>query len=300
MDTKTSQAHSSLQRPEGDPPVRPIPEHRVDHALAPVYSDLKSTFGVPWVGVIAQAVAYYRPFFLEAWRQLQPSATTHYFESCSNAIRLTSWECARDRFTIEPSAKALRELGYSDAELAAIRQTVDIFDYGNPKYLLLATAIQQSLCHGRRLGGGSPRNPRDTMPRAPIRQCEPIPVMVEEHHAIGGLQDLYDDMKAVLRLPFINSDYKALGRWPSCLELLWRGLRTEVDSEAYVQVRRAVHEEALATVAELPYAYKVDEQRALDLDMPNAEVQQVISLFQWLLSGLIVNVSWYKRALAVD
>lgn len=290
-----------LRRPDGNVTVRPVPEHRADAGLEPVYRDLKATFGVPWVGVITQAVAHYRPFFVEAWRQFQPSAASHYFESRCDAIRLSAWEEVECTFEIPSHAVRLTRLGYSDVEIDRIRATLDIFDYGNPKYLVFATAIQQSLCGGRRLGGGTGGNPRDRMPRAPIRQTDPIPAMVEEHHALDGLQAVYDDIKATLGLPFINSDYKAMARWPSYLDLAWKDLRPAIDSDAYVQMRQRIHEQALDAVEDLPYAFYVSKARAIAVGLSEeeaCELMQVITLFQWLLSGLILNVTWFKQAVA--
>lgn len=290
----------ALQRPGGVIPVRPVAEHWVDAGLAPVYRDLKATLGVPWVGVITQAVAHYRPFFVEAWRQFQPSARSHYFESRCDAIRLTAWEQVGAAFDVEPRSGSLRRLGYSEYELAQIRATLDVFDYGNPKYLVLATAIQQSLCHGRRLGGGPARDRRDGMPRAPIYQIDPIPVMVEEHHALGGLKAVYEDIKTTLRLPFVNSDYKAMGRWPSYLALAWGDLKPSIDSDSYTRIRETIHEQALAAAEGLPHAYLVDRARAIAVGLSEEqadELMQVISLFQWLLSGLILNVTHFKLAM---
>lgn len=301
MSEESNDSAGALRRPEGEVRVRPVPEHRADAELTPVYRDLKAALAVPWVGVITQAVAYYRPFFLEAWRQFQPSARSHYFESRCDNIRLTAWEAVGAAFDIEPQSEALGALGYSERELAGIRETLDIFDYGNPKYLVLATAIQQSLCHGRRLGGGPLQERRDAMPRSPIYQTGPIPVMVEEHHALEGLKRVYDDMKATLRLPFVNSDYKAMGRWPSYLALAWGALKPHIDSAPYDRIREAVHERALAAAEGLPHEYFVDQARALEVGLSRdqaEELMRVISLFQWLLSGLILNVTHFKRALA--
>jgi hypothetical protein len=294
---------NALARPPGEVVVRPVPEHRADAALAQVYEDLKATLAVPWVGVITQAVAYYRPFFVEAWRRFQPSAATHYFERRCDDIRLAAWQQMADSFEIRPQFERLRALGYSERELAQIRATLDIFDYGNPKYLVLATAIKESLCHGRRLGGGSAFDVQDSMPRSPIYQTGPIPVMVEEHHVLGGLRAVYDDIKATLELPFVNSDYKAMGRWPSYLALAWGELKPCIATAPYRHARQAIHEQAIAAAQNLPHEYFMDQAAALQAGLSQEESQelmQVISLFQWLLSGLILNVTHFKLAMTLQ
>lgn len=292
-----------LTRPAGAVTVRPVPEHQADAALTEVYQDLKATLAVPWVGVITQALAHYRPFFVEAWKRFQPSAQTYYFERHCDAIRLRAWEEMAGAFAIKPQSQRLAALGYSDRELADIRATLDIFDYGNPKYLVLATAVKESLCRARRLGGRKGANRRDGMPRSPIYQTGPVPVMVEEHHALGGLQAVYEDIKATLELPFVNSDYKAMARWPSYLELAWGDLKPCIRTSEYQRVRQAIHEQALKTVDNLPHEYFMDQAAALEAglsDQDASELVDVISLFQWLLSGLIINVTHFKLSVTVN
>jgi hypothetical protein len=292
-----------LQRPSGEVTVRPVPEHLADAALTEVYQDLKATLAVPWVGVITQAVAHYRPFFIGAWKRFQPSARTYYFERHCDAIRLRAWEEMAGAFDIRPHSQQLTALGYSDRELAEIRATLDIFDYGNPKYLVLATAIKESLCKGRRLGGGEGCNGQDKMPRSPICQTGPIPVMVEEHHALSGLKAVYEDIKATLELPFVNSDYKALARWPSYLELAWGELKPCINTAEYQRVRQHIHEQALSTVESLPHEYFMDQSAALEAALSQDQVSElvnVISLFQWLLSGLIINVTHFKLSVTAN
>lgn len=292
--------HHQPTRPDGEVMVRPVPEHRADQALSEVYRDLKATFGVPWVGVITQAVAYYRPFFSEAWRHFAPSAKTHFFERVSDEMRLSSWEHMGQSFDIADQANPLQKLGYSERELAQIREVLDIFDYGNPKYFIFATAIKEGLLTGRTFGG-APARPRDGLPRSPISQLNPIPTMVEEHHACGTLSGVYADIKRTLQLPFINSDYKAMARWPSYLEQAWAALKPCIDTPAYQAARLDIHRQALAVLDTLPIPYRMNQADALQAGLAKAEVAgliRTISLFQWLLSGLVLNVTHFKLAMS--
>jgi hypothetical protein len=286
-----------LPRPICEATIRPVPEHRADQELSEIYRDLKATFGVPWVGVITQAVAYYRPFFAEAWRRFAPSAKTHFFERASDDIRIRSWELIGQSFVIEGQAGRLREIGYSPREIEEIRAVLDIFDYGNPKYLMFATAIKEGLVTGGTFGGAA-SDARCQFPRSPICQIDPIPVMVEEHHAIGALSQIYADIKDTLQLPFVNSDYKAMARWPSYLDQAWGALKPCIETRAYQAARHQVHSLALAALDGLPTAYRMSRDDALQAGLSEAQVDeliQVISLFQWLLSGLVLNVTHFKQ-----
>jgi hypothetical protein len=289
--------HLKMPRPICEATIRPVPEHRADQELSEVYRDLKATFGVPWVGVITQAVAHYRPFFVEAWRRFAPSAKTHFFERASDDVRIQSWGLIGQSFAIEGQTSRLEEIGYSAREIEQIRAVLDIFDYGNPKYLIFATAIKEGLLSGDTFGDAT-SDAQCQFPRSPICQIDPIPVMVEEHHAIGALSQIYADIKDTLQLPFVNSDYKAMARWPSYLDQAWGALKPCIETRAYQAARQEIHSQALAALDGLPIAYRMSADDALQAGLSKAQVHeliQVISLFQWLLSGLVLNVRYFKQ-----
>lgn len=289
----------ALQRPEGQFPVRPVPEYLADGDLLPAYADLKAALGVPWVGVITQAVAHYRPFFLQAWAQFAANAKTRYFERQCEHIRTLAVQQVQAGLSVASQRARLRALGYSERELAQIAETLHVFNAGNPPYLVLATAIKESLCFGRALGG-TPTGPDDLLPRAPTGSTGPLPVMVEPHHAGSDVLAVYSSIKTTLNLPFVNSDYKAMARWPSYLQLAWGDLSPRVGSPAYNTARQQVHDAAMAAVTHLPHAYTMRHPEALAAGLSDGEAQElmrVISLFQWLLSGLIVNLTQCRLAL---
>lgn len=289
-----------LKRPAGDVRVRPVPEHRADEELGIIYRDLKATLGVPWVGVVTQAFAHYRPFFIDAWRQFRPTAASPFFASASEELRRLSSEATSSAFAIPAQRAALEGAGYSGREVAQIADTLDLFDHGNPKYLVLATVIRASLVEGRRLG---PRQGGAVAPAAvrPSVSAEgAVPVMLEEHHTFGDLRLLYEDIKATLQLPFVNSDYKAMARWPSYLRLAWDSLKPRLGEPAYADARLRLHARAVELLDDLPFPFALDRDAAVALGVPAADVEMLArtaELFQWLLSGLMLNVSYFRLSL---
>ena len=288
-----------LKRPEGDIKIRPVPEHRADEELSAVYRDLKATLGVPWVGVVVQAYAHYCPFFLEAWRQFRPTAGSAFFHDASNELKLLAWD-EISSFAITPQRPALEAAGYADQEIVQIMQMLDLFDHGNPKYLILATAIRASLVEGRRLG---PTKLNDLVPElsVPISQVGGLPVMVEEHHTFGDLRLLYNDIKTTLNLPFVNSDYKAMARWPTYLKQAWELLKPRLSEPAYAQARQRLHARVVELMKDVPFPFLMDQGTARSLGMADGDIDELAKtaeLFQWLLSGLMLNVSHFKLSLA--
>jgi hypothetical protein len=292
---------TSFDRPARIPPVRPIAEHRADAELAMTYEDVKRTLGVPWVGVVVQALAYYRPFFDRAYSQIRPALMSQYFERTCTELRLLCWQDMVDRFSIADQSTALRDTaGYSERELDEIRQLLDTFNYGNPKYFLLITAVNEALLSEESIGGVRPADSGDLLPRPPVRASSAIPAMLEEHHVGGDLRELYDDMKSALGLPFVNSDYKAMARWPTYLERAWQELKPALDTEPYRQVRQKLNDRCVLAARALPYPYRLGRGDLRALGMADSEIDElmdVVRLFQWLLSGLILNVTHFTIAM---
>lgn len=50
-------------------------------------------------------------------------------------------------------------------------------------------------------------------------------VLMEPHHVDAPTRMIYEDVKTTLKLPFINTDYRALARWPSYFAIAWQDLK---------------------------------------------------------------------------
>ena len=125
---------------------------------------------------------------------------------------------------------------------------------------------------------------------------------MEVHHADQDTRALYQDIKASLGLPFVNTDYRALARWPSYFALAWNDLKPVVNTDVYAAICTDIHEWADRLVVENlpnPADLTADSLRsAADDDGNLDEIVQVVRLFQWLLPGLVTNVAFFRAQLA--
>lgn len=89
-----------------------------------------------------------------------------------------------------------------------------------------------------------------------------------------------------------------MARWPSYLDLAWDALKPCIDTPAYLADRSEINAQALATLDALPIAYRMSRADALLAGLSEIQLDeliQVISLFQWLLSGLVLNITHFKQ-----
>ncbi|MBU6259140.1 MAG: hypothetical protein KGL18_01700 [Burkholderiales bacterium] len=279
------------------PALHPLAEYRVDGERAAAYAEMKQALQVPWMGVVTMAYAHYPSFFRALWQGIEPIVRSSAFVAHSAALRARAEQGAR-RLQPASLAPALVELGYAPRELQQIRALIEVFSHGNQPYLLIAS-ITRLLLEGGELDGAG-----DATPFAGRHgpQAGSALVLMEAHHADAPTRALYADIQRTLGLPFVNTDYRALARWPSYLDAAWRKLAPQVQSEAYRQLCDELHADVLERVAHAlpnPAALRGEALRAAAAaDAPLAEVIAVARLFQWLLPGLVTNVAFLREQLA--
>jgi hypothetical protein len=245
------------------------------------------------MGVVTMAYAHYPCFFGTLWAGLKPLAQSRPFVEQAQQLReLVEMQVVALRPT--GLRTALGEVGYADRELEQIGAIIDVFSHGNYPYLLIATVVRL-LLEGEEMAGLGDAPPFEGRHAPPLT---PPLVLMEAHHADAPTRALYEDVKASLRLPFVNTDYRALARWPSYFALAWNGLKPHVATEGHETLCQAVHDAVVDVVtSELPNPGKLSSialRTAAAKDAGVEEILRVARLFQWLLPGLVVNVAFFR------
>lgn len=283
------------KKPDPIPAIHPLPEYLAVGARKAVYEDTKAVLGVPWMGVVTMAFSHYPGFYGCLWSGLRPLCRSGVFqEACHELRRFTEDRAASmDLADLRPQLEAR---GYAARECADIRAMIEVFGSGNYPYLLIAT-VARLLLAGGSLAGEAAAEEAGVRPAAASGSL----ILMERHHADAPTLAVYDDIQATLGLPFVNTDYRALARWPSYFALAWADLKSVIETQDYEPSVAAVHQEALRLAEALPNpgALEPDALRQAALaDAPSGEVEEVVGLFQWLLPGLVTNVAGFQKQLA--
>lgn len=279
-------------KPDPIPAINPVPEYAADARLARVYEETKQGLGVPWMGVVTMALAQYPTFYAALWSAIAPLAGRQRFAEACTALRAEA-EAQADALGPADLTAPLLAMGYAPRELDEIRACIEVFSAGNMPYILIASLARFLLEGNAWDQTGDPGAPQ---PPA----AHPRPPLMEAHHAAPATRALYGDMKARLGLPFVNTDYRALARWPSYFDLAWGDLRGKLDAPRYAAALEATHQRAVALASGLPNVTGLTPgalAEAAARDAPLAEVRDVVRLFQWLLPGLLVNVACLRAQL---
>jgi len=284
------------RRPEAIPALHPVPEYLASGERKRRYEEMKAVFQTPWMGVITMAYAHYETFYGVLWDGVRDLCASRAFvEAAQNLRAFTDAQAAT--LAPPPLLTRLTALGYAPREIDDIRAIVEVFAHGNFPYLLLAT-LTRRLLEGGEFGVDAPVAPFVGRHAPDVR---PPFVLMEAHHADAPTRALYEDVKARLKLPFVNTDYRAFARWPSYFALAWGDLREIAATPAHEAAAQAIHDRAVALVDALPNPGGLTSaalRAAAERDAPFAEVQEMARLFQWLLPGLVANVAFFQRQLA--
>jgi hypothetical protein len=282
-------------RPDPIPPIHPVPEYAATDELAARYRDTKVVLQVPWMGVVTMAFAHYPTFFGALWQGTRELCLSAPFVEAAQGLRATA-EAAAQGLDPPPLAERLGELGYGARELDDIRAMIEIFSHGNHPYFLLAL-IARLLLEGGEWGAAHVAESFEGR-QAPVVE-RPF-LLMEAHHADEPTRAVYEDVKATLELPFVNTDYRALARWPSYFALAWGDLKPVVVRNDYEARCRAVHDRGLELLEALPNPAQLTSvglRAAAQADTSLDELIDCTRLFAFLLPGLTVNVAFLRAQL---
>jgi hypothetical protein len=198
-----------------------VDHHQASGELAEMYEDIHNTLRVPWVAFAIRVMSQFPRFIPETWAALKPQISTRYAEDGADLVRLNA--IVSGPAMPNPTPK-LKRLGWSDGKIEQLKAALDLLNYGNPKYLILITALNEAW-HGRDAGGKNAGSLRG-------RDAELIPYGLPEGVNKFDLIDLDaapERTQLILRNirdAFLHhgpaSDYRVLGAWPDYLEIAYK------------------------------------------------------------------------------
>ena len=277
------------------PAIHPVAEIEAEGELLEIYKDTKQVLRVPWMGVVTMAFAHYRQFYKTLWQELRPVLNSQEFQTACATLRHRVESLAR-RLPTPDLTTALINRGYARREISAIQETIEVFSAGNMPYLLLATQARL-LLEGHTLSKKTEVAAIATISSETSRDALPL---MEPHHCLPDMLELYNKLKSQLGLPFVNTDYRALARWPSYFQMAWDDLSVHLATPEYTRVVEEIHHTAIDLARQLPNPNGLTPsalQKAAARDASAEEVVSVVQLFQYLLPGLVTNIAVFRTQL---
>lgn len=279
------------KKPIPVPNIKVTPEYLAKGMLKNNYNKTKLAFNVPWMGVVAMAFANYPYFYNALWKYMYPLSKSSEFNKLCKRLIILSKKKAKE---LKPKSiiKGLKAIGYSNYEIKQIDQVNHVFTEGNMPYLIMASLARIFI-----EGGEIINNKSFSKYNKVICKKENL-LLMEFHHADIYLKSVYKSVKANLGLPFLNTDYRAFARWPSYFILSWKNLLPILSNKEYNNKVLEIHNFIIKETLSLPNPNKVTSAQIIDASKKDKKLDQIkniISLFQWLLPGLVTNIAIMKE-----
>jgi len=285
-------------KPDPIPAINAPAEYLVKGNMKRDYEDTKNVLQVPWMGVVAMAFAAYRNLYGVFWPAFRETFGGAALVKACAELRSQA-EDAVLALNPPPIVTRLEALGYAPREISQIRDMIEVFSHGNCSYCFMAT-MNRLLLEGQEIENRAAPEP---FPGRHAPQADVPFVLFEMHHADQPTRETYDDIKTLLGLPFVNTDYRALSRWPSYFSLAWNDLRGHVQTYEYEAVVTGVHTAYVDASLLLPnpeHLTAATLQAAAEKDGGLENALETVRLFQWLLPGLIINVAYLRAQFTVQ
>ena len=258
-----------------------------------IYEEIKQALGVPHVNVIFQAYGMFPRFLDVMWKELQSAIDTQDFFRHADRLRAEAYTRTHNYFSIPDLCSSIRQIQFSIGAQHELTDVVELLHYNDPLLLLIAAVQVQAFEDG-------PAHRRVAKRGADHPIFLQRPVKVSEDTAPLALKKIYDDMKRILGVSFINTDYQAFARFPDFLNLYWNALKPAIASPLYGETKHAVQDSAMSLAGDLPNAPQLSVEHMQQVGLTEDEISAAIHIteeFLEVLSGLVLNIAFAKISL---
>ncbi len=273
--------------------MRIVPEAAADDPTGRIFSEIKQALGLPLVRLFYPALAVYPQFLQLHWKMVKPVVASGEFFACADRLRADAYTRVHNYLRVPDLCVGLEPSRFSAGARQELTNAVELFHYKNPLLLLLFSAQVQAL-----EGPVGEAKPDIRPPVHPVYRDRPV--VVEEENAAAPVRHRYEEIRRVLELPYVNSEYEAMARFPDFLHAYWELLKSLLQSPLYQECQYGVQESAWSLTRELPGPLELPVEQLLDAGMKQediASVARILELFVKNLSSLLMNVAIAKIAL---
>jgi hypothetical protein len=193
------------------------------------------------------------------------------------------------------------ECGYTSEQIGQINGLLDLYNYSNPKNLILVDALRGAIA-GMKMGGVKPGFSEDLepLPRGPhpsmIR-----PDLLEPAKADGGAVELFERIRRETGFGSVPSIWRALARFPEFAARAWDFILEEQKKKG-VEITVSLSQGAAGAAAqEFPHPAGLSRERALGLGLGEEEIDLIerkLDHFIHLIPQTNVAILLMKAAVA--
>ncbi|WP_078549421.1 halocarboxylic acid dehydrogenase DehI family protein [Litchfieldia alkalitelluris] len=254
--------------------------------LATLYNDIKFVLKVPIVNFVFRTLAHYDQFLTLGWNQVRTNLLTQNMEDAAAQLRYPH---------LSFNAPQIKwNQFYPKETIDRIKGVLLVFNYVNPKLLLMTISWEEALGY-RPITGGKKI---EGFIQAGIFPGFPKPHMIDIPSADYSTKVVLKDIIDTKNSYDAASDYRALACFPGFLEKTWPSLKEVIKTEEYTLLGHELKENARKLVHELsPYPIRLTSEYLQTVYSPGevAGIMGIISMFSNFIANLIIDGECFRR-----
>ncbi|MFC1491888.1 halocarboxylic acid dehydrogenase DehI family protein [Nitrospinota bacterium] len=277
-----------------------ISERDASGRIAEIYEDIRQTLRTTQVSLIYRTLAVHEDYFAAAWEALRPNASITYFERCADSLRMRMTPpMPEDVPDFEEEFE--EEYGYTEEQIARIDGILDVYNYVNPKNLILVGALRGAIA-GMKIGGVKPGFDEDLepLPRGPHPSMI-LPDLLQPAEAGAEIAGVFERIQRETGLWGVPSIWRALARFPEFACRAWDFVREERTKKGFEITVSLSQGAAGAAAQEFPHPVALSREAALELGCGGDEIdiiEQKLDHFIHLIPQTNVSILLMKAAIA--
>ncbi|MBT5946435.1 MAG: hypothetical protein HOG94_02070, partial [Nitrospinaceae bacterium] len=193
------------------------------------------------------------------------------------------------------------ECDYSEEQIKEINQILDIYNYINPKNLILVDALRGTL-GGVKIGGITPGFDEDleSLPMGAFPGMA-SPELVQPRDAGGEVGALFDRIQKETGFGGVPSVWRALAKYPEMMTRAWDLVHEEMQKKGFDITVSLSQGAAGAAAQEFPHPVELGREKVLALGCNDDEInliQKKLDHFIHLIPQTNVSILLMKAAVA--
>lgn len=263
-------------------------EHEVSAETQRLYSDIRSSFDLPFVPSIFKLVAAHPEYLKLIWNDLSPVVRSREFQTAATALEEYCRSIAVGggwKFSDQERVLATQKFSYNDIEqLGAIVAT---FTRSLAKMTLFTRLMQRGYAGGQR-GRVWPGKQASALSRMVTLHVPP--------EGDGGLRVwlLYSDIRRTLGVRNPPSVFRVLSPFPAYLASVWLDSKKLLNDATFSRAREDVSKRALGLVLGLPVRDHRQEAKTL-VSSQWREIEETVDGLARLTPQLaLLAAIWYR------
>ncbi|MGI9103775.1 MAG: halocarboxylic acid dehydrogenase DehI family protein [Terriglobales bacterium] len=221
-------------------------EHEVTPQLRRLYSDVRSSFDLPFVPSLFKAAAYVPDYLKSMWHDLGPVARSREFHSAGMALEeFTRSLAVSDGWHYSDQERVLAEQKFSGEDIEQFAAIVGIFVRLLPRMVLFARLAQRGYSGGQagRISSGKH-----------VSAVSRLVTLHVPNERDAGLRTwlIYNDIRKTTGGGHVLSMLRVLSPFPGYLNSVWVETKKIMREDSFLAARERVNKRALSLLNGLP------------------------------------------------